>query len=197
MFVDEPGFLTLLLVSFLEGTLFCGWHIFLVPNGIALGFNVTRSSFLASFTGFGSMFGRLLSGFLIDHGLLQAHHVFAGSSFLLALVCLLDPIAAPSYEAVAALATLGGLCLGVIFPLTIVLSVRFPEEKRVSALSWMLVFFGTGMSAGSFLFGEYYKNISNTWHISLSHRSWMRPVGPNDKHFLKLWALGGGSRLTW
>ncbi|XP_033632367.1 monocarboxylate transporter 12-like [Asterias rubens] len=156
MFVDEPGFLTLLLVSFLEGTLFCGWHIFLVPNGIALGFNVTRSSFLASFTGFGSMFGRLLSGFLIDHGLLQAHHVFAGSSFLLALVCLLDPIAAPSYEAVATLATLGGFFFGVCAPLLVVLTVNIPEERRVCALSWMFLFTGFGMSAGGYTVGWIY-----------------------------------------
>ncbi|XP_033631841.1 monocarboxylate transporter 12-like [Asterias rubens] len=156
MFVDKPGFVTTQAVNFLCGVLYCGWHIYLIPNGIALGFNETKSSFLATFGGFGAVFGRLSSGILIDCGLLQTHNLLAGSSFLLALVCLLDPIAAPSYEAVAALATLGGLCLGVIFPLTIVLSVRFPEEKRVSALSWMLVFFGTGMSAGSFLFGWIY-----------------------------------------
>ncbi|XP_071787606.1 monocarboxylate transporter 13-like [Asterias amurensis] len=149
----EPGFFTLLFVSFLEGTLFCGWHIFLIPNAIALGFNETMSSFLATFAGFGSVFGRLLSGFLIDQGLLQAHSVLALSAFLLALVFLLDPIAAPSYEAVATLATIGGFAIGVGYPLLIVLSVNFYEERRVFALSWMFLFTGFGMSAGGFAIG--------------------------------------------
>ncbi|XP_071787666.1 monocarboxylate transporter 2-like [Asterias amurensis] len=156
MFVDEPGFVTLMLVTFVEGILFCGWHIYLIPNGIALGFNETRSSFLATFTGFGSMFGRLLSGFLIDQGLLQAHNLFAGSALLLALVCLLDPIAAQSYEAIATLATIGGFFFGVCAPLLIVLLVIIPEERRVSALSWMFLFSGFGMSAGGFAIGWIY-----------------------------------------
>ncbi|XP_033632241.1 monocarboxylate transporter 12-like [Asterias rubens] len=156
MFVDEPGFVTLLFVSFLDGILFGGWHIFLIPNAIALGFNETRSSFLATFAGFGTILGRVLSGFLIDQGLLQAHNLLAVSSFLLALVCLLDPIAAPSYEAVAALATLGGFCFGVIFPLLIVLSVNFPEKRIVSALSWMFLFTGFGASVGGFIIGWLY-----------------------------------------
>ena len=153
MFFDEPGFVTIQIISFIEAFIFFGWHIYLIPNGISLGFNETRASFLATFGGFGSMFGRLLFGFVIDHGLVQEQNLLAGSAFLLALVCLLDPIAAPSYEAVAALATLGGLCTGVIYPLTIVLSIRFSEERIVSALSWMLVFSGSGMLAG-FFFGE-------------------------------------------
>ena len=154
MFVEEPGFVTILFVSFLEGILFCGWHIFLIPNAIALGFNETRSSFLATFAGFGTILGRVLSGFLIDQGLLQAHNLLAVSSFLLALVCLLDPIAAPSYEAVATLATLGGFFFGISFPLMFVLSVNIHEERRVSAMAWMLFFTGFGMSTGGFAIGK-------------------------------------------
>ena len=154
MFAGEQGFVTLLFVSFLEGLLFCGWHIFLIPNATALGFNETMSSFLATFAGLGSVFGRLLSGFLIDQGLLQAHSVLALSAFLLALVFLLDPIAAPSYEAVATLATIGGFAIGVGYPLLIVLSVNFHEERRVAALSWMFLFTGFGMSTGGFAIGK-------------------------------------------
>ncbi|XP_071787661.1 monocarboxylate transporter 12-like [Asterias amurensis] len=156
MFFDEPGFVTTQIINFVEGILFFGWHIYLIPNGIALGFNETRSSFLATFAGFGTMFGRILSGFLIDHGLVQEHNLFAVSSFLLALVCFLDPIAAPSYEAVATIATLGGFFFGVIYPLLMVLSVNFPEERRVSALSWMFLFSGFGLSAGGFIIGWIY-----------------------------------------
>ncbi|XP_033631847.1 monocarboxylate transporter 12-like [Asterias rubens] len=156
IFVDEPGFAITQIIFFINGILFFGWHIYLIPNGTALGFNKTRSTFLATFWGFGSMFGRLLSGFVIDHGVVQAHNLFAGSSFLLTLVCLLDPIAAPSYAAVATLATLGGFCFGVLYPLMIVLSVNFPEERRVSALSWMYLFGGFGLSAGGFIIGLIY-----------------------------------------
>ena len=154
MFVEEPGFVTILFVSFLEGILFCGWHIFLIPNAIALGFNETRSSFLATFAGFGTVFGRVLSGFVIDQGLLQAHHVFAGSAFLMALMFLLDPIAAPSYEAVATLATLGGFCFGVCYPLLIVLSINIPQERGVSAMAWTFLFGSLGNLAGGFIIGK-------------------------------------------
>ncbi|XP_071787743.1 monocarboxylate transporter 9-like [Asterias amurensis] len=156
MFVDEPGFVTIQIASFLGEAVFGGWHIYLIPNGIAQGFNETMSSFLATFAGFGNVFGRVLSGFLIDHGLVKAHNLLAVSSFLLALVCLLDPIAAPSYEAVATLATLGGFFFGISFPLLFVLSVNIPEERRVSAMAWMLFFTGFGMSTGGFAIGWIY-----------------------------------------
>ncbi|XP_071784153.1 monocarboxylate transporter 1-like [Asterias amurensis] len=156
MFVDEPGFVTIQIVNVLVGVIYFGWHIYLIPNGNAQGFNETRSSFLATFGGFGAVFGRISSGFVINYGLVQAHDLFAGSAFLLAVVFLLDPIAASSYEAVATLATLGGFGFGVLFPLMIVLSVNFPDKRRVSAIAWMFLFSGCGLSAGGFLFGWIY-----------------------------------------
>ncbi|XP_071784958.1 monocarboxylate transporter 12-like [Asterias amurensis] len=156
MFVDEPGFVTIQIISFFGGTVFGGWHIYLIPNGISLGFNETMSSFLATFSGFGSVFGRVLSGFLIDHGLVKAHNLLAGSCFLLALVCLLDPIAAPSYEATAIIATIGGFFFGICQPILFVLSVNIPEERRVSALAWMVFFSGLGISTGGFAIGWIY-----------------------------------------
>lgn len=174
MFVDELDFVTTMIINFLCGVSFCGWHIFLIPHGIALGFKETKSSFLATFGGLGGVFGRVLPGLLIDSGVLRAWDIFAGSAFLLAVVCFLDPVASPSYGAVAALTTIAGFCFGVFYPLLIVLSVSLSDKKRLSSVTWMFIFHGAGMLAGGFFSGEY-RNMHNLFDKTRNDSIWYIP----------------------
>ena len=145
MFVDEPRFIITQLVSTLCGIVYTGWHLYLIPHGIALGFGETQSSFLATFGGIGNLIGRLAHGTFVDRGVIQATDLFAVASVVLAVACVLDQLASSSFIAIATLAVIAGLALGIVYPLLFVMTVDVPQGRQVSALAWMYLFQGTGL----------------------------------------------------
>ena len=166
LFVDNPRFIITQLVATLCGIVYTGWHLYLIPHGIALGFGETQSSFLASFGGLGIVIGRLSHGTFVDRGVIQATDLFAGASVVLAVACVLDQLASASFIAITTLAVIAGLALGIAYPLLYVMAVDVPQGRHVSALAWMYLFQGTGMISGSFLCGKvYFKE-----HFIISHQ---------------------------
>ena len=130
-----PVFIITQLVATLCGIVYTGWHLYLIPHGIALGFGETQSSFLASFGGLGIVIGRLSHGTFVDRGVIQATDLFAGASVVLAVACVLDQLASSSFIAITTLAVIAGLALGIAYPLLYVMAVDVPQGRHVFCFS--------------------------------------------------------------
>ena len=133
---------------------FSMWHLFLIPQGVELGYGESHAAFLATFGGLGSIIGRLSHGIFIDRGILGASSLFVLASAVFAVSTFLNPLAVSSYAALAALATLSGVTVGIIYPLTFVLMREIVGDQHTSAYGWLFTSQGTGELLGGFCGGE-------------------------------------------
>ncbi|XP_038045156.1 monocarboxylate transporter 13-like, partial [Patiria miniata] len=97
--LTQPTFVMFQVATLLEGMIFSMWHLFLIPQGIELGFGDSPSAFLATYAGIGSLIGRLSHGLLVDLGLIKASTLFILAGLVFAVPNLLDPLAVSSYTA--------------------------------------------------------------------------------------------------
>ncbi|XP_038052397.1 monocarboxylate transporter 12-B-like [Patiria miniata] len=149
----EPLFVIISVVSTLEGMLFGMWHLYLIPQGVELGFGDSPSAFLATFGGAGSLLGRISHGFPIDRGHIKATSLFTISCLIFAASNMLDPLVVTSYIAIAAVAFVSGVAFGVIYPLMFVLMRDVTGDRHMSAYGWLFVTHGIGMLLGGALAG--------------------------------------------
>ncbi|XP_071793960.1 monocarboxylate transporter 13-like [Asterias amurensis] len=153
LFVDEPWFTLFLVGFFFSGAVYAGWHLFLVPHAITLGYGSQLSSFLSTFGGIGSFVGRLSNGFLIDNNLIRPVNLFIVASFICGMTCLADPLAVSSFVALSVLAAITGLVVGFIYPLTFVIVNTIAEGREMAAIGWLYVFLGAGHMFGGYFTG--------------------------------------------
>lgn len=148
--------------------LFTVWNLFLIPHCANLGYDDALSAVLATFGGFGGLIGRLSHGLLVDRGLVSAHSLFIACSMIFALSSFLDPLAVSSYAALAALATVSGLMLGVMYPLTFVLLRDVTGDKHMAAYGWLFCSHGVGSVLGGFGGGEYLQHFPHMFGLHLA-----------------------------
>ena len=152
--LSKPDFLLFQAVCIMEGMSFSVWHIFLVAQGVELGYGEVASAALATFGGFGSMVGRLTNGTLVDREVLQPTSLFVLSSLLFAVSNLLDPLAADSFTTLALSACASGLGIGIFYPLTFVLMREITGDKHTSAYGWLFTSHGAGQILGGIMAGK-------------------------------------------
>ena len=153
--LTDPLFIVFQLVSLLEGMIFAMWHLYLIPQGVELGFGDSPSAFLATFGGLGSLIGRLGHGIPIDRGLIQSSSLFIIACLVFAASNMLDPLCVSSYPAIAGIASVSGVAMGLIYPLTFVLMRDITSERHMSAFGWLFVTHGAGQVLGGILAGRF------------------------------------------
>ncbi|XP_038077317.1 monocarboxylate transporter 12-B-like [Patiria miniata] len=146
-------FLIFQAVILLCGMVFSSWHLFVIPQGVELGFGDGPAAYLAIFAGVGSLVGRLSHGTLVDRGLIRAPSLFVLSSLVFAASCLVNPWAESSYAALAVISTVGGVAIGVFFPLTFVILREIVSDRYISAIGWLYLFLSIGHIIGGTLSG--------------------------------------------
>lgn len=154
LFVDEPWFTVFQAGFFLAGAVFSGWHFFLVPHAIALGYGSQLSSFLSTFGGIGSLVGRLMNGLLVDADLIRPVNLFIIASLICGVTCLIDPLAVSSFLALSVLAAITGLAVGFIYPLSFVIVSTIAEGREMTAIGWLYLFMGAGQIFGGYFSGK-------------------------------------------
>ena len=100
------------------------------------------------------MIGRLSHGIFIDRSIQGASSLFVLASVVFAVSTFLNPLAVSSDAALAALATISGVAVGVIYPLTFVLMREIVGDQHTSAFGWLFVTHGAGQLLGGVCAGE-------------------------------------------
>ncbi|XP_022087604.1 monocarboxylate transporter 12-B-like isoform X2 [Acanthaster planci] len=151
--LTQDMFLVYQLVTILCGALFSSWHLFVIPQGIELGFGEVPSAVLATFGGIGSLVGRSVHGPLVDYGLIKSSTLFVISSLVFAASTLTNPLVVQSYFALAFLCTIAGFAMGILYPMMFVLVREVTGDQHLSAFSWLFVSLSAGELAGGVLAG--------------------------------------------
>ncbi|XP_022110734.1 monocarboxylate transporter 13-like [Acanthaster planci] len=151
--LTEPVFVLYQLTTILNGMVYSMWHLFLIPQGIELGFGDRPAAFLATYGGLGSLVGRLGHGTAVDRGLIKASTLLALSALLFAVTCGLNPLATSSYTTLAIYAVVSGIAIGAIYPLCFVVMREITGDQQTSAYSWLFLSHGGGQLLGGFFAG--------------------------------------------
>ncbi|XP_038053871.1 monocarboxylate transporter 13-like [Patiria miniata] len=161
----DPIFIIYQVACVLNGMLYSMWHLFLIPQGLELGFGDEPSAFLATYGGLGALIGRLGHGFLVDCGLIKASSLLALSSLVFSVCCGLNPLATSSYVAIAVLATVSGIAIGAIYPLCFVVMREITGDQQTSAYSWLFLSHGGGQLLGGF-FGGWIHDVMGAYEFA-------------------------------
>ena len=154
-FIKNPSFISIIIVHTLNGLVFNGWTIFLVPHAIAKGLSPQVASFLSFSGGLGTLFGRPLVGPVMDICKLTAVQYMIIIALVNTVAFGVD-IFVKTFWFMAILALVNGFATSSLPIITFgAIAEVLGEEHAVEGYSFAWIFYGVGDFVGGFLLGKF------------------------------------------
>nr|XP_054760502.1 monocarboxylate transporter 7-like [Lytechinus pictus] len=163
----KPDVLSVIFAMFMLGMSYSGWVIFIVPNGIAKGYPLENSIFLATVGGAANVFGRFIVGFVSKWQLFSNNKLFVMLCFV-SFVAYTMNISATRFWDLCILAVLNGSTLGAMTGMITLLSRDTAPDGDgdvEGVISLLLMAVGGGLPVGGFTVGWLFDK-SNSYDAS-------------------------------